>query len=393
VFFLQAVRIFLSLERGMTKLGTFARLFSAVALISTLSLAGGAALADDQAPSEVVAEVGGHKITRADLEAHSSSDNMARARSQVVQAKIALYDAEHAALDKEIDKAVLTQAAAKDHITGDQLLRREVEGKVKDPSEETLRIYYLGIPGAKDPYEAMRSKILHSIRALEEKQMADDYIKGLRAKQNIKVNLLPPRQEVAIGDTPAAGPADAPITVIEFADYQCPYCRQEEPVLKRLREQFKDKIKYAYRDFPLPMHPYAHKSAEASRCAGEQGQYWPYHDRLFSGAPEDLAETGLKSIARQLKLDGDKFDKCLDSSAQAAAVDKDLNAGKNLGISGTPTMYINGYTVGGAASYDTLRDLVQQQLDAGSEKSSATSGSKPQAKAGVNHPAQMARSN
>ena len=340
----------------------------------------------------MVAVVGGHKITRSDLEQHAS-DNMARARSQLVQAKVQLYEAEHSALDKEIDKQVLTQEAARDHITGDQLLKREVEGKVKDPSEETLRVYYLGIPGNKDPYEAMRPKILHSIRALEEKQLAEDYIKGLRARQNIKVDLLPPRQDVAIGDTPAIGSADAPVTVIEFADYQCPYCRQEEPVLKHLREQFKDKVKFAYRDFPLPMHQYAHKSAEASRCAADQGEYWPYHDRLFSGAPEDLADAGLKSMARQLKLDGDKFDKCLDSSAQAAPVDSDLNSGKNLGISGTPTMYVNGYTVGGAASYWTLRDLVQQQIDAGAEKGSATSESKPQAQADTNHSAQMARSN
>jgi protein-disulfide isomerase len=373
----------------MTKLGTFAKLFPAIALISALSLLGGVAVADDQGSSEVVAEVGGHKITKAELD-QNASDKMNSARSQVVQAKITLYEAEKSALDKAIDKEVLTQEAAKEHITGDQLLKREVEGKVKDPSEETLRIYYLGIPGNKDPYEAMRGKILHSIRALEEKQAADDYIKRLREARTIKIDLLPPRQDVAIGDTPAVGPADAPVTFIEFADFQCPYCRQEETTLKQLREQFKDKIRFAYRDFPLPMHPFAHKAAEAARCAGEQGRFWPYHDRLFSGAPDELAVPGLKASARQVGLDGDKFDKCLDSGAEAAAVDADFNSGKALGITGTPTMYVNGYTVSGAAALDTLHDLVQEQIDSSQEKKAADSGSKPQAKAKPRSGSQMA---
>ena len=185
------------------KFGTFPKLLPALVLVSALSMAGGVASADDSS-SDVVAEVGGHKITRAQLE-QSQSDNMARARSDLMHARMAYYEAESSALEREIDKELLTQEAAKQHITGDQLLKREVEGRVKDPSEETLKIYYLGIPGQKQPYEVMRPKILHSIRALEEKQIADDYIKKLREKQTIKVALLPPHQEVAVGATPIIG--------------------------------------------------------------------------------------------------------------------------------------------------------------------------------------------
>jgi len=362
----------------MIKLATFTKFFLAALLISALPPACGLALAEDQPPSEVVAEVGGHKITLGQLEQHSN-DNMNRARSQLVQAHIGMYQAERAALDHEIDKEILSEAAAKENLSGDQLLKREAQKRVKDPSEETIKVFYLA-SGVKDPYEVARPKLIASIRGFEEKEAGDAFIAELRAKQDVKINLLPPRQEVAIGETPAAGPADAPVTLIEFADYQCPYCRQEETTLRKLREQFKDRLKVSYRDFPLPMHQYARKAAEASRCAGEQGQYWPYHDRLFSGAADDLAEAGLKSIARELKLDGDKFDKCLASSQESAAVDKDFNAGKDLGITGTPTMYINGYTVSGAATFDTLRQLVDQ-IDSGGEKNAAGVQSKPQAKA------------
>ncbi len=360
------------------KLGTFSKLLPALVFVSAVSLAGGVVSADES-PSDVVAEVGGHKITQSQLDEHQS-DNMNRARSDLMHARMSYYEAERSALEREIDKELLSQEAAKQHITGDELLKREVEGRVKDPSEETIKIYYLGIPGAKEPYEVMRPKIIHSIRVLEEKQVADDYIKKLRDKSAIRVTLLPPHQDVAVGDTPVVGPAAATVTLVEFADYQCPYCRQEEPTLKKLREEFKDKVKYSYRDFPLPMHQYARKAAEASRCAGEQGKYWPYHDRLFSTSDQDLGVSGLKATARQINLDGDKFDKCLDSGSESAAVEKDFDQGKDLGISGTPTMYINGYAISGAASFDVLRELIQEQLDA-QERKAADASSKPQAKA------------
>ena len=368
-------------------LGTLSRFLPALLLVSALSLAGAVASADE-GPSDVVAVVGGHNITRSQLDEHQS-DNMNRARSDLMHARMSFYEAERSALEREIDKELLSQEAAKQHITGDQLLKREVEGRVKDPSEETIRIYYLGIPGAKEPYEAMRAKILHSIRALEEKQIADEFIKRLRDKQTIKVTLLPPHQEVAAGDTPVIGPPDAPVVLVEFADYQCPYCRQEEPTLKKLREEFKNKVKYSYRDFPLPMHQFARKAAEASRCAGEQGQYWQYHDKLFSAGAEDLGVPALKASARQLKLDGDKFDKCLDSGAEAAAVEKDFNQGKDLGISGTPTMYVNGYAISGAASFDVLRELIQGQLDA-QEKKESNAASEPHADVELKRSAQLA---
>lgn len=375
------------------KLGTLSGLFLAGCFVSSLCLAGGVASADDQSSSEVLAVVNGHNITRGELEQHST-DNMARARAQVVQAQMAFYNAESSALQELIDKEVLTQEGAKQHVTGDELLKRETEGKVKEPSEETLRVYYLG-SGTKEPYEAVRTRIRNSIIALENKHIADQYLEGLRAKDTVKITLLPPHREVAVGDNPLLGPVDAPVTVVEFADYQCPYCRQEEPVMQKLREQFKDKVKISYRDFPLPMHQYARKAAEAARCAGEQGKFWPYHDKIFSAGGEDLGVPALKTAARDLKLDGAKFDKCVDSSQEQAAVDKDLNAGKNLGITGTPTIYVNGFSLAGAQPYAALESVVQEQIAAAQQqnqqkKAGNAASNKPQANAGSKGSSQVA---
>ena len=148
--------------------------------------------------------------------------------------------------------------------------------------------------------------------------------------------------------------------------------------MKRVREQFKDKVRYSYRDFPLPSHPFAQKAAEASRCAAEQGQYWPYHDRLFANA--DLGVPALKATARELKLNGEKFDQCLDSAATSEAVKKDLTQGKSLGITGTPTTFVNGYTLNGAASFETLSELIKGQIDAAQEKKATSdAATKPHA--------------
>jgi len=331
--------------------------------------------------TSVVAQVGDTQITEEQLEKQSAAD-LARARAGLLHARYEYYSAERNAVDKEIDQDLLAEEARDEKITVDELLKRHVENKIKNPSEETLRFYFLNI-NTDQPYSLVRPKIVDRIHSLQEKKYTEEYVKSLRAKRKVTIILEPPREEVAVGDTPVAGPSDARVTIIEFADFQCPYCRAVEPTLNQLREQYKDKIRYSYRDFPLPMHPYAEKAAEACRCAAEQGQFWPYHDRLFTGDAESLSDAHLRSTAAELKLDSDKFGKCLDSSKEQAAVAKDFDQGKSLGITGTPSFFVNGYYVSGAVSYDQLRELVDQQLAQRTTKSISDAGSRDTPGSGV----------
>jgi protein-disulfide isomerase len=309
---------------------------------------------------QVVAWVGGKPITLAQLRQGQQAALMSAAYSY--------YLAQRRALEPVIEDDLLKQEAQKEGVSVEALIKRHVDGtidgKIKDPSEEALRVYYLGVE-TKEPYEKVRDKILEHLRQLVEKKARAAYIASLRAKGDVKIALEPPKAEVevAVGDAVIRGAAGAPVTVVEFADYQCPYCRQMEPALKRLGEDFAGKVKFAFKDFPLPNHPHAEKAAEAARCAGAQGKYWAFHDRMYAIPPADeLSVPQLKTFARDEKLNTARFDQCLDSGQEAAAVNKDAAEGRDLGITGTPGFFVNGHFLSGAVGYDTLREVVERQL-------------------------------
>jgi protein-disulfide isomerase len=194
-------------------------------------------------------------------------------------------------------------------------------------------------------------------------------------EQNGKPNDLPlgPRQDVALGDAPVRGSRNAPMMIVEFADYQCPYCQQMHPELKILQQELAGKVAVAFKDFPLAMHANAEKAAEAARCAGEQGKYWDFHDVLFHNS-ENLEVAQIKQYAHDLKLNQANFDACLDSGKEAAAVQKDEAQGKQLGVRATPSFFFNGRLFTGSMDYFTLRSIVEMLLKTDAPAAAAARG-------------------
>ncbi len=193
--------------------------------------------------------------------------------------------------------------------------------------------------------------------------------------QNGKPNDLPlgQRQDVALGDAPVRGSRNAPMMIVEFADYQCPYCQQMHPELKILQQELAGKVAVAFKDFPLAMHANAEKAAEAARCAGEQGKYWDFHDVLFHNS-ENLEVAQIKQYAHDLKLNQANFDACLDSGKEAAAVQKDQAQGKQLGVRATPSFFFNGRLFTGSMDYYTLRSIVEMLLKTDAPAAAAVRG-------------------
>jgi protein-disulfide isomerase len=299
-----------------------------------------------------VVEINGTKMTVSDLE-HKNPGSLFQARNS-------FYEAQKKAVDQFVDEYLLEAQAKKEGVTVTQLLEKHVTATIaKDPSEEALHVYYEGVDTA-EPYESVRGKIVEALRTRRIQKAKAAYLQSLHAQATVSVLLAPPRADISLKDTPVRGAAAAPVTLVEYADYECPYCQQIQPALEKLQQDYKGKLIFAYKDVPLPMHSHAEKAAEASHCADAQGKYWEFHDVLY--AKKELEVPALKQTARSLNLDGSAFDKCLDSGEKSEAIRLVVNEANGLGLQGTPTFFINGRYFSGTASYESLRQVVEEEL-------------------------------
>jgi protein-disulfide isomerase len=319
-----------------------------------------------QNDSGVVAEIAGRKVTAEELEYTQAG--------KLLQARYKYYLAERDALEQFIDDRLLEMQAKKEGVTLDELLKRHVATNVPEPTEDQLRFYYEGVQ-TDEPYEKARSNIIDTVHQLRTKKARGAYIGELRAQYGVVIELSQPSAHVEVGNAPRLGPENAPVQIIEFADYECPYCQEVNEDLRRVREQFPNQVSLVYKDFPLPMHPLAPKAAQAARCAGAQGKFWEYHDSLFQ--TKKLQMSQLKEEARALKLDSARFDQCLDSGEQIAPVKKDSQEGLRLGLQGTPSFFINGHFMSGAIGYMKLRETVMQELAAANAAKNKTAALVP----------------
>jgi len=170
--------------------------------------------------------------------------------------------------------------------------------------------------------------------------------------------------DVSVSDDASLGDANAPVTIIEFSDYECPFCfRHAKQTFPLIKENFIDtgKVRYVFRDFPLSNHPNAQKAAEAAECAGEQGKYWEMHDILFDNQ-KALKIENYKLWAAELALDQTAFDGCLDSGSMESEVRQDLEDGQAIGISGTPVIFVNGRPISGAKPYSVFKSAIDAAL-------------------------------
>jgi protein-disulfide isomerase len=280
------------------------------------------------------------------------------------------YDARRRALESLIDKKVLEAEAARRGMSINTLTR-EVE-QVAEPTPGEVEAFYLATRdqlqrSLDDVREQMRNALVLAKRTAAR----DALMKSLRARLGVQVLLESPRVEVAVDPLRSIGPADAPVRIVEFSDFECPYCRSVERTIKALLVKYPGKVSVAYRDFPLTgLHPGAQRAAEASRCAAQQGKFWPYHDRLFASGSLDIAQ--LKDHAREIGLDQKQFDSCVDGGSMRAAVDLDAQQGRLVGVSATPTFFINGIPLSGAQPAAAFERIIDEELARVSRQATAS---------------------
>ncbi|PYV25722.1 MAG: thioredoxin, partial [Acidobacteria bacterium] len=308
--------------------------------------------AETSKPKQAVATVDGRTIYDDDL-APSVQGQLLPLRNQE-------YEIKRKALDTLIEQKLLEAAAKKKGLTTEKLLAQEVDSKVPDPSDAEIEGYYWGRKERiSRPLADMKSQLRDALKQVKAQQARQDYLKTLRADSNVLVLLSAPRVEVGYDPARVRGNPKAPVMIVEFSDYQCPYCHQAELTVKEVLAKYGDKVSLAYRDYPLTaIHSQAEIAAEGSRCALEQGRFWEYHDQLFTAS--NLDKDALIEYARKVKLDDNQFGACLTSGKYKAEIDKDLQEGKKAGVSGTPGFFINGIVLSGSQPEDAFARVIDE---------------------------------
>jgi len=276
------------------------------------------------------------------------------------------YQIKKKALDTLISQKVVEAEANKKALTTEKLYEQEVDSKVPEPTEVELNAVYavqreqLG----SRPFEEVKAQLTQTLKNARIQQARKEYAGRLRDQAKVAVRLSPPRVQVGFDPARVRGNPKAKVIIVEFSDFQCPYCREVTSTLKSLLDKHPDNLALAFRDMPISqIHPMAMGAAQAARCAGEQGRFWEYHDLLFADQA-GLDKPGLASKAQRLQLDEKQFDACLSSEKYKVQIQQDAQEGMRAGVSGTPGFFINGVFLSGAQPQATFERLIEEQLAA-----------------------------
>ena len=306
----------------------------------------------------VAARVGDRVVTFEELE-KALAPQLARLEEEK-------YKLMESKLEELIAERLLAREAKRRGVKVEDLLKAEISSKVPEVTEAEVTSFITQNKGRlREETAELRLKVRDYLREQKEAQQQHAFVTSL--EQSAKVQRFleepePTRVTVKAEGAFAKGPKDAPITIIEFSDFQCPFCRNVVATVKEVMREYPTTVRWAFRDFPIAsLHPKAPKAAEAARCAGEQGRFWEYHDVLFDSQAQAAAED-FKRYADQLKLEPKSFASCLDSGRQKVAVQSDVEEGARLGITGTPTFFINGRMLVGAQPLETFRKIIEAEL-------------------------------
>ena len=307
-----------------------------------------------QTPERVVAVVNGREIRQREVDESLIS--------QVIPLEQQLYALRKAALENLVTTALLEAEARKRGVSLEELRRVLTSGKVAVELAEVETAYAENISAfAAMSADEAKERLRLDLEAQKRIALYQNAVKELRQKALIEVNLQEPRWPwlVMSESSPVLGEGRL-ITIVEFADFQCPYCRESQQVLKQVLKAYARDTRLVFKHLPLDVHSQAFDAARAAYCAGKQDRFWEYQDELF--AISSLETSALQSTARVLKLDLPKFDACLTSENSRDAVTKDKREAARLGINSTPTFLVNGKMIQGAINFDSFKSFIEQEL-------------------------------
>ncbi len=299
----------------------------------------------------VVAMVGNQPITLSEIDKLAGNE---------------LFELREKTLDNLLAERVVGDAARAAGLSSDDYMRQQIESRVPLISVDEARAWFEQNKGrlpnglGEKPFDEIKDMVVQGLTSDKRRDSMDSFVEELKAKAGVKVLLRPPKVEVA-AEGPERGPKNAKVTIIEFSDFQCPFCSRGRKVLDEVVKSYGDKVRVVFRDFPLEFHDKAQKAAEAGHCAHDQGKFWQMHDWMFDNQ-DKLEVEGLKAGARQIGLDGASFDTCLTSGKHAEEVKRHVRDGQKVGVRGTPAFFINGVMLSGAQPFDKFKTQIDHSL-------------------------------
>jgi protein-disulfide isomerase len=309
-------------------------------------------------PNQVIATYDGKNVTLKDIDEVAGKE-MRDLEKQKFQLRA--QAAEQVALN-----SVMKVEAAKVQKTEDEWFKELVEGKVPNPGDDEIAKVFEENKARMPPgstLESMRGQIVAFLTQDKKREVVRGVQDEMKKKVNFQLKIAaPPEPRIAVeAKGPARGPADAKVTIVEFSDFQCPYCSRAENTVDQVMTAFAGKLRLVFRHYPLPFHEKAPKAAEASACAHEQGKFWEMHKQLFANQ-QALGIDELKTHAKSAGLDEAKFAECLDGGKMKGLVDGDMEAGKKAGVTGTPAFFINGILISGAQPFAEFERVINAEL-------------------------------
>ena len=308
------------------------------------------------AKGAILAEVDGVPITQEEIE-KALAVQLSKLEEQI-------YTLKKQRLDAMIVERLVSSEAATRGVSESALLDAEVTSKVGLVTEREVDAFYKTSNLAKDDDAARREQVRSRLQSQKIAARREVYVKALRSRAKVAVYLTPPpvqRVQVNAEGAPFVGAAAAPVTIVEFSDFHCPFCQRAEDTIAQILSRYGDRVRLVWRDYPIDnLHPQSRKAHEAARCASDQGKFWPYHKALYAGQPKQPDQ--LPGVAQDTGLDTASFKACVASGKHQAAVQKDIEEGKRLDVTGTPTFFINGRVLTGAQPLEAFVRMIDDEL-------------------------------
>lgn len=307
-------------------------------------------------PQKVVAYLNGSPVTDEELE-----DSLG---SELMQIRQQEYEIKSKGLKEILFKKLQKMEAEKLGITQEEYVQKFVVDKTEAPSDQEVdQMYQKYRSRLPRDEEQAKQQVFDFLNGQKIQETADALREELMKNVEVKMLLEPPRVNIpAFEEVPTVGPADAPVTIIEYSEFECPYCGRVQSTLDRIKKEYEGKVRFEFRHIPLDFHKNARKAAEISMCAYKQGKFWELHDWMFQNKNQLGDLEAITEQAVSLGVDKEQFTACVEENGAADIVKRDIDLAENLGISSTPMFFINGRLLRGAQPYENFKEIIEEEL-------------------------------